>query len=206
MFAVAVSQGFFDDDRIRLTVALSGSGRLLLETTERSCTVIAHASDEAECRKRKPRGGASSVLSSESSEPRHVGVAIENICIDMWRVTSVGGPGVDIWDMVEVRVRDHAFGDAFAKLLDLLADADEEGLGLPASGQHDAPSFVARECECHGRAGTNGMGADVGGFVAELGGPDEGDCGSKGRNHIGVGDGQEGPVAGGGVVVDEGVV
>jgi hypothetical protein len=32
---------------------LSGSGQLLLEATERSCTVIAHASDEAEYRKRK---------------------------------------------------------------------------------------------------------------------------------------------------------
>jgi hypothetical protein len=73
---------------------------------------------------RKSWRGASSVLSSESSEPRHVGVAIENICIDMLRLTGIGGPDVDIWDMVEVWIRGHAFGDAFAKLLDLLADVD----------------------------------------------------------------------------------
>jgi hypothetical protein len=49
---VAVSQGLVDDDRILLTNALSGAGRLLFGTTGWTCTVISHLSDGVEYRKK----------------------------------------------------------------------------------------------------------------------------------------------------------
>ena len=42
--------------------------------------------------------------------------------------------------------------------------------------------------------------------IAELGWANDGDCGSKSCDHVGVGDSQEGPVAGGCIVVEESLV